>query len=36
MIREWLQGEQPLWSDHWQANLLMLRYDTMVLRSVDT
>ena len=33
LIREWLLGERPEPNDNWQADLLMLRYDTMVLRS---
>lgn len=33
LIREWLLGERPDPNDNWQADLLMLRYDAMVLRS---
>jgi carbamoyl-phosphate synthase large subunit len=33
LIREWLLAERPEPNDNWQANLLMLRYDAMVLRS---
>ncbi|WP_010316309.1 ATP-grasp domain-containing protein [Synechococcus sp. CB0205] len=33
LIREWLLGETPSSIDDWQADLLMLRYDSMVLRA---
>lgn len=32
LIREWLLGETLVWRDDWRADLLMLRYDAMVLR----
>ena len=34
MIRDWLLGEPISWNDSWQSDLLMLRYDSMVLRSL--
>ena len=34
MIRDWLLGEPISWIDSWQSDLLMLRYDSMVLRSL--
>jgi carbamoyl-phosphate synthase large subunit len=33
LIREWLLGQRPEPNNSWQADLLMLRHDAMVLRS---
>ena len=35
MIREWLLSESLSWQDEWKANMMMLRYDSMVISSVD-
>ena len=34
MIREWLLGESLIWQDNWQADLMMLRYDAKVIKSI--
>ena len=34
IISEWLLGGSPPWHDNWRSDLLMLRYDSMVFRSL--
>ena len=35
MIYEWMLGKHLTWTDNWRADMLMLRYDTMVMRGFD-
>lgn len=35
IIREWLLGELPSWCDNWKGDQMMLRYDSMVISSLD-